>query len=128
MIRLRKLFRHLVAKFVFFVSTSLILFSILAPVASAQTDIYKVLQTPFYDPGVSATQCSDSSLSGSDNETKTWNYFKAKSLSDQQVAGIMGNIMQESSFNPLIMQKGGQSQNPADADPLGWGIIQWTPG
>jgi len=86
--------------------------------------------TTFYDPdsGAATGQCSGSSLSGSDNETKTWNYFKAKGLSDQQVAGIMGNILQESHFNPLIMQKGGESQNPADADPLGWGIIQWTPG
>lgn len=85
--------------------------------------------TSFYDPDSGTSeQCSDSSLNGSDNESKTWNYFKAKGLSDQQVAGIMGNILQESHFNPLIMQKGGESQNPADADPLGWGIIQWTPG
>jgi hypothetical protein len=96
----------------------------------AQSNIFQELQTPFYDPN-SATvgdQCTDSSLSGNDNETKTWNYFKGKGLSDPQVAGIMGNMMQESHFNPVVMEKGGESQNPADADPKGWGIIQWTPG
>lgn len=72
--------------------------------------------------------CSDSSLVGSDRETQSWNYFKGKSLSDQQAAGILGNMLVESHFDPTIMQKGGNSQNPSDADPLGYGLIQWTPG
>src|SRR3954452_15469934 len=86
--------------------------------------------TVWYQPnaGDNSGSCSGVSVSGSDNEQKTWNYLKGKGLSDQQVAGIMGNIEVESAFNPQIMQKGGTSQNPADADPLGWGLIQWTPG
>jgi hypothetical protein len=96
----------------------------ITPVASA--DFFQNLETPFYDP--SSQTCGSSTLVGSDNEERVWNYFKGKSLSDKQVAGIMGNIQQESSFNPEIMQKGGNSKNPTDADPLGWGLIQWTPG
>jgi hypothetical protein len=47
-------------------------------------------------------------------------------LSDPQVAGIMGNIQQESSFDPERMQIGGDSQDPYDAGSLGWGIVQWS--
>lgn len=85
--------------------------------------------TVWYAPTLSST-CSAGIpiLSGSSNEDKTWNYFKGQGLSDAQVAGIMGNLEQESGFNPTIMEIGGQSNNPADADPKGWGLIQWTPG
>jgi hypothetical protein len=106
------------------------LLTILLPAGSALgLSNFEILSTPFYDPNSNAGgQCSDTSLTGSDREEKTWNYFKSKGLSDAQTAGIMGNILQESHFDPLRMQKGGESQNPSDADPLGWGIIQWTPG
>jgi hypothetical protein len=70
-------------------------------------------------------------LTGKDNEEKVWNYFKSKGLSDAQVAGIMGNMQQESSFDPERIQYsfgGGRSQDPTDAGAGGWGLIQWTPG
>ena len=74
--------------------------------------------------------CNGSSvnnLTGSNNEEKTWNYFKGKGLSDKQVAGIMGNIADESHFDPEIMQVNGKdSKDPYDAGDLGWGIIQWS--
>lgn len=114
----------------FFLSL-LALLIIFPSIASAQTDIYKVLQAPFYDPSSSGdgstpiVGCSPT-LTGSDSEQKTWNYFKDKGLSDEQVAGIMGNMQQESHFDPLIMQIGGKSQDPYDAGSLGWGIIQWS--
>lgn len=84
----------------------------------------------YYFDAQASSNCSttDADLAGSDGEEKAWNYFKDKGLSDVQVAGIMGNLEQESGFDPTRMQKGGDSQNPADADPLGWGLIQWTPG
>ncbi len=69
-----------------------------------------------------------STLIGSDNPTKTWNYFKGQGLDDMHVAAIMGNLEQESSFSPTVMQKGGNSNNPADAGALGWGLAQWSPG
>ncbi|HET7060349.1 MAG TPA: phage tail tip lysozyme [Candidatus Saccharimonadales bacterium] len=109
-----------------------------APVASAlSADQKKLFQEGinYYDASTCATDgngcaCSSGStvLTGQDNEEKTWNYFKGKGLSDQQVAGIMGNLEQESHFDPEIMQIGGRSKNPADAGSEGWGLIQWSPG
>ncbi len=89
--------------------------------------------TPALTPTTS-TSCSCSSgssatsLSGSDKETQIWNYFKTQGLSDEQTAGVMGNIEQESSFNPTEIESGGNSNNPADAGSGGWGLVQWTPG
>lgn len=68
------------------------------------------------------------SVSGSDNPSKVWNYFKSQGVDDLHTAAIMGNMQQESSFNPTLIQKGGNSKNPADAGRLGWGLSQWSPG
>lgn len=67
-------------------------------------------------------------LAGKDNPQKIWNYFIGKGLTDKQAAGILGNLQQESGFNPLAIQNGGQSKNPSDAGGGGWGLIQYTPG
>jgi len=110
--------------------TAILLFpSAASALSQDQTNVYDS-GIDYYDvsSGGEGGSCSSLNLTGSDNEEKTWNYFKGRGLTDQQVAGIMGNIEVESAFNPEIMQKGGTSQNPADADPLGWGLIQWTPG
>ena len=63
-----------------------------------------------------------SSYSGMGTKNKTveaqvWNFFKMKGLSDQAVAGIMGNIYQESKFNPSLIQ--GNGRGPAA------GLFQW---
>jgi hypothetical protein len=67
-------------------------------------------------------------LTGKDNEEKTWNYLVSLGLSDEQTAGVMGNIMQESGFDPERIQGGGDSINPSAAGGGGYGIVQWTPG
>jgi hypothetical protein len=72
--------------------------------------------------------CATPNLTGNDNEEKAFNFFRSNGLDDLHTAAVIGNLMQESRLNPEVMQKGGNSQNPADADPLGWGIAQWTPG
>lgn len=56
-------------------------------------------------------------------EQYAWSFFKSKGYSDQDAAKILGNIKQESSFNPL-------SRNPNDAGPGkdSWGIAQWNRG
>jgi hypothetical protein len=87
----------------------------------------------FFDLNIDSGTCGSTggtitTLTGSDNEQQTWNYFKTQGLSDAQTAGAMGNIEQESSFDPEIMEIGGDSQNPADAGSEGYGIVQWTPG
>lgn len=56
---------------------------------------------------------------GKNNQEKTWNYFKALGFTPQSIAGIMGNLMQESTPNidPTLKQGGGGP---------GRGIMQWT--
>ena len=55
------------------------------------------------------------STSAGENEAITWNYLKSQGFSDQQTAGIMGNLMQEHHF---------QTSDAAG----GLGIAQWTGG
>lgn len=84
----------------------------------------------YFNTEADAIPCKAGStlLTGSDNPTKVWNYFTGKGLSAIQTAGIMGNLQQESGFNPMIIQGGGESQDPNAAGGGGWGIVQWTPG
>jgi hypothetical protein len=125
--------KHLIVRSAYLFLASFFVFTTLGSTVKAQpVDTYKKLQWPFYDPG-SSNACGDNStdssgapLVGNDNEQKTWNYFKAKSLSDKQVAGIMGNMLQESHFDPQLMEIGGRSKDPYDAGTKGWGIIQWS--
>ncbi len=108
--------------------------AIALPVAQAaptQADLDAMYNWPLYNPN--ATQsCSGSSgvptLVGGDPETQIWNYFKGQGLSDEQTAGVMGNIQQESSFDPQRIQGGGDSPDPHAAGGGGWGLVQWTPG
>lgn len=85
---------------------------------------------PYFNTESSTAACSasETSLVGSDNEQKTWNYFKSKGLDNIHTAAVMGNIHQESTFNPQIMEIGGNSKDPRDAGSKGWGLVQWTPG
>lgn len=78
---------------------------------------------------------SQSLTSGKDNEEKIWNFFIAKGLSPEQTAGIMGNMSQESGFEPTRAQSGGK-RNVDDPSVFGtavgvgkaWGLIQWDAG
>lgn len=126
------------------------------PQASALTDFYSDSEIQFYNPndcppqqtnppvssGESATSnvcCSNptsaSITSGRDNEEKVWNFFIGKGLTPEQTAGIMGNISQESGFDPTRAQSGGR-RNVQDPSVFGsavgvgkaWGLIQWDAG
>lgn len=60
----------------------------------------------------------------SDEEQKNnvniiWEYFKAQGWSKNAVAGLCGNMEQESTFNPGLEETGNESD--------GWGLVQWTP-
>ena len=57
-------------------------------------------------------------LSGRDNEQKFWNYLAKKGLTDIQIAGIMGNVKQESGFDP----------NALNSSSGAYGIVQWYAG
>lgn len=63
------------------------------------------------------------------NKVIVWNFFANKGLSGPQIAGIMGNMEQESNFIPTRVQglKIRESSDP-NSTRLGWGLIQWTPG
>ncbi len=63
-------------------------------------------------------------LVGSDNAQKVWNYFKGTGLSDEQVAGIMGNLAWESG-DPTF-NKATDSEELSGGG--GYGLAQWTGG
>lgn len=69
----------------------------------------------------------ETTLAGSDNMQKIYNYFTGKGLTGQQAAGILGNMLAEDpSLMPTTVQGGGQSNTPPSHG--GYGIVQWTPG
>lgn len=55
-----------------------------------------------------------------ENQKKTKNFFKAKGYTKQQTAGIMGNIQQESKFNPGALNKKDLNGYAS------FGLIQWN--
>lgn len=63
-----------------------------------------------------------SSVVGGDIEEKVWNYLRGAGLTEEQTAGVMGNIERESGFNPFIAQ--GSASTPSTSS--GWGLVQWT--
>jgi cell wall-associated NlpC family hydrolase len=64
---------------------------------------------------------SDSSaagqISGNGPEEQTWNYFASLGFTPAAIAGVMGNLKQESGINPNSVQ--------GDFDGAGYGIAQW---
>ncbi|MFQ3843266.1 phage tail tape measure protein [Staphylococcus pseudoxylosus] len=62
-------------------------------------------------------KASISTLSGSSTQGKVWNFLKSKGFSDAQVSGVMGNIEQESRFDPAAEQMKGWNG--------GKGLAQW---
>ena len=75
--------------------------------------------------------CCAGDLSGNNNAQKAFNYFATSGYSKDQAAGIVGNMIHESSVEPGRLQgtASGQVTNPSDAveSTSGWGIVQWTP-
>jgi Phage tail lysozyme len=80
-------------------------------VASCTTEIE---QDPNPEPPLAMSEAASA------NNTETaYNFFRAKGLTKDQAAGIVGNLMQESSVNPNSVQY--------DGGP-GRGIAQWSVG
>lgn len=90
----------------------------------------------YYDPN--ADECvetaassgkvsSDSPLLGNSNAEKIFLYLITKGLTAEQSAGILGNLQQESGFDPAIEQGGRIVDASYRVIPnLGFGIAQWT--
>lgn len=78
-----------------------------------------------------------------DNAAVIWNFLKSKGLNDYAVAGIMGNLKEESGLDPCNLQNSyNKTLNVSDADytavvdagaypdfvtdKAGYGLVQWT--
>lgn len=76
----------------------------------------------------SATNCgvnqSLSSLTGSNNAEKIFNYFVGRGLTPYQAAGFMGNMQAESGLDPRALQPGTTGDAPISG--RGYGLVQWT--
>ncbi|MEU8222271.1 phage tail tip lysozyme [Kribbella sp. NPDC048915] len=79
----------------------------------------------------SACSCVDGNLSGANNQQKAFNFFVQNGYSKEQAAGIVGNMISESSVEPGRLQgtNPGTVSMPSEVinSSLGWGIVQWTP-
>jgi hypothetical protein len=66
-------------------------------------------------------------LVGNGNAEKMWLFFGSKGLTAEQIAGILGNLKQESGLDPAIIQ-GGAIAGPGyiPVNSVGFGIAQWT--
>lgn len=53
------------------------------------------------------------------NATEFYGYFNSKGFTIESVAGMLGNLQQESNINPGMKQTASANS--------GWGLIQWTP-
>ncbi|MDO4872080.1 MAG: phage tail tip lysozyme [bacterium] len=76
----------------------------------------------YYDAGdEGCISDGSSSLAGSDNAEKVWNYLKGKGFSDEVTAGVMAGLNGESfGFDPGAVE--GSNENPGE----GYGIAQWS--
>lgn len=68
-----------------------------------------------------STSSPSSKVTGSSTQDIVWNFFKSKGLSDTAVAGIMGNLQQESNFSTTAM-------GPQTKYGRAYGIAQWLGG
>lgn len=104
--------------------------------ATPNDDLQSILDnTPYYEPSAtsstsSGSTCSSITLTGNDNEQKAYNYFVSQGLTPVQSAGVVGNLMVESSVSPEEIEGGGDTADPSTVTgaEVGWGIAQWTPG
>lgn len=79
---------------------------------------------PWYQPNalMCATESSSiGTMSGTNNLEKIWNYLLSKGLTDNQAAGVLGNIEAESgTFSPFRQEAGIAWLSG------GYGLVQWT--
>lgn len=89
--------------------------------------------TPTTTPEISCAPCN---VSGSvpidgENPKRAFQYFLSVQYKAEWAAGIVGNMVAESSVEPQRLQGTAQGTITPAADAagssLGWGIVQWTP-
>ncbi|MGC4937079.1 phage tail tip lysozyme [Kribbella sp. DT2] len=83
------------------------------------------------DSSESSGCCGGGALVGGTNQEKAFNFFASNGFSKEQAAGIVGNMIHESSVEPARLQgtlPGVETPaGQAVGSTLGWGIVQWTP-
>lgn len=103
-----------------------------------QNDKWSIVPKPDENPFVLDTSkggggcsCADGNLSGANNQQKAFNFFVQNGFSKEQAAGIVGNMIAESGVEPTRLQNTAPGvvnmPNQVVDNPLGWGIVQWTP-
>lgn len=70
------------------------------------------------DPTVGSDGAAAGTAPGDSNEAKVWNFFASQGFAATAIAGIMGNLQQESNFSTTI-------PNPHSG---AWGLGQWLGG
>ena len=113
-----------------FLGIIVLLSGVVAPTVNAQADYYKNLEFPFYDPSSGGSSCDPSAqLSGSDNESKVWNFLSSQGLKPIAAAGLMGNFQSESAgtWNPRINNGGDLTDSPK-SNAIAYGLAQWLGG
>lgn len=77
------------------------------------------------------TAVPTSTLVGSTEAEKAFNFFVGKGYSPQQSAGVVGNMKAESGVLPMRKQSTGAEVKTSSKDVRtsgsGWGLVQWTP-
>lgn len=82
----------------------------------------------YYDPDDFGSCASGGgSLSGTTTKEKIWNYLLQQGLSENQAAGLMGNMQKESTFSPTVHQDPDGTLWD-DGSGKGWGLVQWDGG
>lgn len=98
---------------------------------SATNGFYSGNDILFYDENANTAPCT--SVGSGTIVEKVWSYFIQKGLTEEQTAGIMGNMYQESSISPTDWQTINETdktstENIIDDDGKSahaWGIVQW---
>ena len=124
-----KAFRYLLTGIAALVVASLVLQAVI--VSGVTAAIVSAVLPAVSQAATHSETCSDgggggasapSEVVGGDIEEKVWNYLRSAGYSEEQTAGVMGNIERESGFNPFIAQGGASSPSVNS----GWGLVQWT--
>ncbi|HET8884010.1 MAG TPA: phage tail tip lysozyme [Candidatus Saccharimonadales bacterium] len=95
-------------------------------------DFFQSNNIIYYDPN--AKECTlasasdgDGTMTGNSNAEKIFTYLVGKGLNAAQAAGFLGNMQQESGFDPAIRQGGRiASDNFVPINGEGFGLVQWT--
>lgn len=95
-----------------------------AVLAVTQNQAYTQWNVLFYDPSGTSSSCAGTenvgSLTGNSDEERGFRFLVSKGLTDEQAAGVVGNLMVESGMVP-DNQEDGKAFGSG-----GWGIAQWT--